>query len=160
MNKLIQEIIILNSGDLVIVEKLQEGDTTAYSRRTIKVGQDVASEHSRIQQIANWVHTESFLGTPLIPLNNTNWDNFNSQMLSDPEFNQVYNTVNAITPVVCASLPAALTQVSNGQLSMFAVVWSVIMVQGQANQTQRDKWGQWAEDANLPTEFVIIIKGL
>jgi DNA-binding transcriptional regulator YdaS (Cro superfamily) len=95
---------------------------------------------------------------PYTELPTPNWDKFNSQMLTDSEFNQMYNTANSLAPVVCASLPAALTQVSNGQLSMFNVIWNQIMQLGNATVEMRSKWGNWARDNNLPPEFTRIIE--
>lgn len=88
-----------------------------------------------------------------------NWDGFNTQMLSDPEFNHFFMIASQSAPVLGASLPAALSQVSNGQLTMFQSVWEGIMNISGASQTHRDKWGQWAIDNNLPTKFINIIKG-
>jgi hypothetical protein len=88
-----------------------------------------------------------------------NWDMFNTQMLTDPDFNQVYNTSHTIAPVIVTSLPAALVQVADGKLSMFSIIWGQIMQLGQATPIMREKWGQWAENNNLPEDFVDIIKG-
>lgn len=96
---------------------------------------------------------------PIIELPQPNWDAFNTQMLTDSEFNQIYNATNSIAPAICASLPASLTQVSNGQLSMFAIVWNQIMSLGGATVEMRTKWAGWATDNNLPEDFVAIILG-
>ena len=136
-----------------------------YIEKGIELHEEIANQGYKLYQLDGiWVADDEVAVQAIIdnfkPKRIANWDQFNAQMLSDPEFNQVYNTANAIAPVVCASLPAALTQVSNGQLSMFAVVWNQIMSLGGATQVQKDKWSQWGEDNNLPTEFVNILKGV
>jgi len=92
-------------------------------------------------------------------LSDADWDNFNKMMLSDPEFNQILNTVASVSIATASSLPAALTQVSKGQITMFKTIWDTIMNLGQATQSQKDKWGRWAEHNNLPPDFVAIIYG-
>lgn len=164
-NKIVDEIIILPSGDITIVEKIETSNldgviiATAYSRRTIKVGQDTTTETPRVQQVAALVHSEAFLGIPITPPQTADWDAFNAQMLADTDFNAVYATASRASPVLAASLPAALTQVSTGQIYMFTTVWEQIMTLGGATQTQRDAWGVFAADAQLPQVFIDIIVG-
>ena len=144
------EPIIGLDADYLVLEQVNTLPPE-YNPETQTINSDYIVDTVNLEYRQEWVVTD----LPPQP----NWDMFNSQMLTDPEFNQVYNTANSIAPVVCASLPAALTQVSNGQLSMFNIVWNQIMQLGNATTEMRVKWGNWATDNNLPINFVSIISG-
>ena len=144
------EPIIGLDADYLVLEQVNTLPPE-YNPETQTINSDYIVDTVNLEYRQEWVVTD----LPPQP----NWDMFNSQMLTDPEFNQVYNTANSIAPVVCASLPAALTQVSNGQLSMFNIVWNQIMQLGNATTEMRVKWGNWATDNNLPIDFVSIISG-
>ena len=87
-----------------------------------------------------------------------NWDNFNTQMMTNPRFNQVYNQCLQVAPIVCASLPTALDQVtSKPSLSLFTLIWSQLCQIGGATAEDKIVWGEYAEANNLPQEFITIL---
>ena len=137
-----------------------------YTEKGIGLHEEIARQGYKLFQLDGvWVADDEVAVQEIIDsyepvaIFEANWDMFNAMMLSDSEFNQVYNTANSIAPVICASLPAALTQVSTGQLSMFAVIWSQIMQLGNATPEMKVKWSNWASNNNLPVKFVDIISG-
>lgn len=84
-----------------------------------------------------------------------NWDNFNLQMMSDPRFNQVYNQCLSVAPIVCASLPTALDQItSKDSLSLFNLVWNQLCQIGEATENDRMVWKELAIQNNLPEIFI------
>lgn len=91
----------------------------------------------------------------LVPI--ANWDSFNLAMITDADFNQVYNNCLAIAPLIANALPSALTQVAEGKLSMFDLIFNQICQIGNADSTMREVWGGYALSANLPMDFITII---
>lgn len=163
--KYIDEIIILSSGNITLVEKIENKNvngviiSTAYSRRTINVGDDLTMEDPRVQAIGAVVHSESYLGIPIIPIDNSNWDTFNTQMLSDSRFNRVSIQCFSIAPMVASSVPTALLQVSTHGLNSFSSVWANFCTIGGATAEDKQVWGGFAEANNLPPDFIAILVG-
>lgn len=157
MNTTIDEIIIRESGEIVLVEKTNVGNTVAYSRRSINVGDNYSTEVLRVIQICDLIHSESYLGVPINPENNSNWDNFNLQMMNNPRFNQVYNQCLSIAPIITSSLPTALDQVTTRGLSLFTLIWTQLCSIGSATTEDKQVWASLAEANNLPLEFINIL---
>jgi hypothetical protein len=88
-----------------------------------------------------------------------NWDQFNLMMMSDSEFNQVYNTCLAQFPIIANALPTALDQVTTRGNSLFTLIWDQICTIGQATTEMRIKWAGFGEYNNLPSDFVEILRG-
>lgn len=88
-----------------------------------------------------------------------NWDMFNLQMMSDPRFNQVYSQCLSIAPIVANALPVALDQVTSKGLSLFTLIWNQLCSIGDATQEDRNNWGLLAENNNLPSDFIAVLRG-
>jgi len=89
-----------------------------------------------------------------------NWDNFNTQMMTNARFNQVYNQCLQIAPIVANSLPTALDQVtSKPSLSLFTLIWTQLCQIGGATAEDKQAWGEFAIANNLPQEFITILVG-
>jgi hypothetical protein len=86
-----------------------------------------------------------------------NWDNFNLQMMSNPRFNQVYNQCLSVAPIVCSALPVALDQVTSKGLSLFTIIWNQLCQIGGATAEDKLVWGTYAEDNNLPLDFIEVL---
>lgn len=114
-------------------------------------------ENTYIVDLDKLEYRQEWVIIPLPP--RPNWDNFNYLMLSDPDFNQVCNLANTSSVTLVASLPASLTQVSDGKITMFQSVWQKIITIGGATLEMQVKWSDFAISSNLPSDFVEIIKG-
>jgi hypothetical protein len=97
------------------------------------------------------------INPPIVPP--TDWDGLNNAILSNAEFNQVYGAVMASHPLIAAALPAALTQVSTGQTTMFATVYGQMCAVAEVTPAQRDEWAVIAENYYAPAEFVAVLRG-
>lgn len=87
-----------------------------------------------------------------------NWDNFNTQMMTNTRFNQVYNQCLQVAPIVCASLPTALDQVtSKPSLSLFTIIWTQLCSIGGATAEDKQLWGGFAEVNYLPPDFIEVL---
>ena len=89
----------------------------------------------------------------------TDWDGMNAAIMSNPEFNVVYAAVLASHPIIAASLPAALTQVANGQTGMFELLYSQMCAVAEVSPAQREIWAGMAESFYAPSSFVDIVRG-
>lgn len=87
------------------------------------------------------------------------WDGFNLAILANPEFNAAYAVAIATFPLVAAALPAALTQVSSGSVTMFVVAFDALCQAAQVSTEQRTAWADVAVSHNLPTDFVSSVRG-
>lgn len=87
------------------------------------------------------------------------WDNFNLTMMSNPRFNQVYNSCLSVAPLLAGALPTSLDQVTTKGTTLFNLVFNQICFIGGATVEDRLVWGAIAEDNNLPQEFIDILKG-
>jgi hypothetical protein len=87
------------------------------------------------------------------------WDGFNAAMLADSAFNTYYGVVLQTAPAVPPSVQAALTQVGTHGCSGFSMVFSLFCMIANVEQSDREKWGNWAVDSRLPAEFVAIMRG-
>lgn len=155
----VDEIVIRESGEIILVEKTSVGTATAYSRRSINVGDDYSTESARVQSICDLVHTETYLGIPVNPNANADWNSFNAAMLSDPDFNTYYGTGLATAPAITASIPAALTQVVQNGVGSFALVFNAFCTAVLVTSTDRNDWAVLAETANLSSEFIDVLRG-
>lgn len=105
----------------------------------------------------NWEQLWEYVEKPPEPPQ-PNWDSFNTQMMSNPRFNQVYNQCLQVAPIVCASLPTALDQVtSKSSLSLFTLIWTQLCSIGGATQEDKIVWGEYAESNNLPEDFINVL---
>lgn len=87
-----------------------------------------------------------------------NWDMFNTQMMTNARFNQVYNQCLQIAPIVANSLPTALDQVtSKPSLSLFTLIWTQLCQIGGATAEDKQVWGEFATANNLPQDFINIL---
>lgn len=87
-----------------------------------------------------------------------NWDNFNTQMMSNSRFNQVYNQCLQLAPIVANSLPTALDQVtSKPSLSLFTLIWTQLCTIGGATTEDKIVWGRYATENNLPNDFIEVL---
>lgn len=113
------------------------------------------------QEYLNWVAAGNeplpYEAPPIVPP--TDWDGFNQAILSNPEFNAAYGAVMASHPLIAAALPAALTQVSTGQTTMFATVYGQMCAVAEVTPFQREEWATIAEQFHAPAEFVAVIRG-
>ena len=89
-----------------------------------------------------------------------NWDNFNLQMMSNPRFNEVYAQCLSVAPIVANALPTALDQVTSKGTSLFTLIWNQLCAIGGATNEDRLFWAQLAQNNNLPSEFISILKGV
>lgn len=88
-----------------------------------------------------------------------NWDGFNAAMLANVEFNQITGVVLGIVPTVALGMPAALAQVSTNGVTAFALVFSAFCQIGNVSISQRETWATIAEEFNLPTGFINVVRG-
>ena len=88
-----------------------------------------------------------------------NWDNFNLQMMSNPRFNEVYSQCLSVAPIVANALPTALDQVTSKGTSLFTLIWNQLCSIGGATNEDREIWGNYAIQNNLPLDFTDILKG-
>lgn len=86
-----------------------------------------------------------------------NWDTFNTQMMSDVRFNQVYAQCLSIAPIVVNALPTALDQVTSKGTSLFTLIWGQLCSIGGATTDDKQVWGEFAIENNLPQEFIDVL---
>lgn len=96
---------------------------------------------------------------PILEPPTPDWDSFNTQMMSDVRFNQVYAQCLSVAPIVASALPTALDQVTSKGYSLFTIVWSQVCQLGGATTEDRQTWGGFAQINNLPAEFINILTG-
>ncbi len=88
------------------------------------------------------------------------WDDFNATLLSDPLYHQAVGLCNQNLPGAAPAPAIALTQVKTNGVAAFALAFEPFCAYGQVLQTTRDEWGDLAEQYNLPSEFVAVLRGL
>lgn len=88
-----------------------------------------------------------------------NWDGFNGFILSDITFNTYYGAGLTTAPAVTSSLPAALAQVATNGVGAFAMVFNGFCGAAGVTSEHRGLWANEAEDFNLPTDFVNVVRG-
>ncbi len=109
-----------------------------------------------------WLWDGEFFSPPApLPLPLTpDWDSFNATLLADARLNQVCGAaLQAGAVVAVTGLPAALTQVINGDLTAFGFVFNAVCQLGGATTEDREGWALIAEANNLPAEFAQVIRG-
>jgi hypothetical protein len=114
------------------------------------------------QEYLNWVAAGNeplpYVPPPVVPP--TDWDGFNQAILSNLEFNAAYGAVMASHPLIAAALPAALTQVSTGQTTMFDTIYGQMCAVAEVPLAQREEWATIAEQFHAPEDFVKVIRGI
>lgn len=150
----------LGTDGLVIFQE-QDGH-----RMTYHPGADLSAAPQEVVDASTILWTEeavaawrASMDTPE-PEPPTDWDGFNLAILSNAEFNQVYGAVMQTHPLIAAALPAALTQVSTGQTSMFATAFTQLCAVAEVSPGQREAWAALAASYNCPDEFVAVIRGI
>lgn len=104
----------------------------------------------------NWNGLEFTLELIPPPTPTPNWLEFSRLMLINPEFNQFYNQLFTVSPLVAGSLQVALSQVASlGQSESFALIWSLISP--NIPPGYRDKWIMYAQENHLPADFIEIL---
>jgi hypothetical protein len=93
--------------------------------------------------------------SPIVPT--PDWEAFAGQILADADFNTVLATAIAAAPAAALGLPAALAQVADKGVGQFSQIYPVVCTAGGATVQMRTRWRGYAEDANLPVEFVELI---
>jgi hypothetical protein len=96
---------------------------------------------------------------PLPELPVANWDNFNAQMLSDSRFIQVSTSAFQTHPMVSASVPTALLQVSTHGVNSFSQIWNLFCQIGGATSEDRITWANLGINNNLPNDFIAVLRG-
>jgi hypothetical protein len=93
MTTTVDEIVIRESGEIVLAEKTEVGNTFAYSRRSINPGDDYSLEVPRVVLVCDLVHNEDYLETPINPINSLNWTGFYDGLI----ISQTYNHLLGLT---------------------------------------------------------------
>ncbi|AGR48611.1 hypothetical protein AVV41_gp046 [Microcystis phage MaMV-DC] len=90
------------------------------------------------------------------PTPTPNWLEFSRLMLINPEFNQFYNQLFTVSPLVAGSLQVALSQVASlGQSESFALIWGLISP--NIPPGYREQWIMYAQENHLPADFIEIL---
>ncbi len=140
-------LITTSDGLSHLLKDLDSVDKYTSSENTRKALNDAIAA-------GNWIETEPEL--TIVPQHD--WDGMNLAILSDEDFNQVYSQCLATHPLLAASLPAALTQVANGQDSMFIEIFNKICIVGGATSEMRSRWADLAESYFLPDQIINSIR--
>lgn len=104
----------------------------------------------------DWV---SYTPPESVQIPEPDWDGFNLAILANAEFNTAYGVAITAYPLVAAALPAALTQVAVGSITMFVTAFEALCQAASVSSEQRNIWATVAESYDLPTEFVAAIRG-
>lgn len=116
---------------------------------------EVPSYDPLIYQL-NWNGSEFELALIPPPIPTSDWLEFSRLMLTDPEFNQFYNQLFIVNPLVAGSLQVALSQVASlGQSESFALIWSLIS--SNIPPGYREQWVMYAQENHLPADFIEIL---
>lgn len=87
------------------------------------------------------------------------WDGFTRAILSNIPFNQYYGLGLQTAPALTASLPTALAQVVTNGTTAFTLVFGRFCQAVGVSVEHRNEWADMAEDYNLPSDFVDVVRG-
>jgi hypothetical protein len=90
---------------------------------------------------------------PSIPT--PDWVEFARLILVDAEFNQFYQQLLPLNPLLAGSLQVALSQASLGRAESFAMVWS--LATPNIAPEHKSQWAGYAQICNLPSHFIDIL---
>jgi hypothetical protein len=90
---------------------------------------------------------------PSLPI--PDWVEFARLMLVDAEFNQFYQQLLPLNPLLAGSIQVALSQASLGRTESFAMVWS--LVAPNIAPEHKSQWAGYAQDSHLPSDFIEIL---
>lgn len=128
-------------------------DFSAFSEPTLSVLQKAWQDFLNSGQPLEIIPDPEPIPEPPTP----NWDSFNTQMMTNSRFNQVYNQCLSVAPIVANALPVALDQVTTKGYSLFTIIWTQLCQIGGATAEDKQLWGGYAEANNLPQEFIAIL---
>ena len=157
--KLLEEIAIRESGEVVLTEKIIVGNSFAIERRAIQPGEDYSTEEQRVQAVCGLVHSESYLGIAVPALTPPDWDSFNAYMLSDPMFKGYRDTVRSVDGDLNGALFDAYGLVATNGVSAFSLVWGLWVSVSWITVADKEIIATTAEGFNLPSDFVAVIRG-
>ena len=90
---------------------------------------------------------------PSLPI--PDWVEFARLMLVDAEFNQFYQQLVPLNPLLAGSLQVALSQASLGRPESFAMVWG--LVAPNIAPEHKSQWAGYAHICNIPSDFIAIL---
>jgi hypothetical protein len=90
---------------------------------------------------------------PSLPI--PDWVEFGRLMLIDTDFNQFYQQLLPLNPLLAGSLQVALSQASLGRAASFAMVWSLVVP--NIVLEHKSQWAGYAQICNLPSDFIDIL---
>jgi hypothetical protein len=90
---------------------------------------------------------------PSIPT--PDWVEFARLILVDAEFNQFYQQLLPLNPLLAGSLQVALSQASLGRAASFAMVWSLVVP--NIVPEHKSQWAGYAHICNIPSDFIAIL---
>ena len=90
---------------------------------------------------------------PSLPI--PDWVEFGRLMLIDTDFNQFYQQLLPLNPLLAGSLQVALSQASLGRAASFAMVWSLVVP--NIVPEHKSQWAGYAQICNLPSDFIDIL---
>ena len=106
---------------------------------------------------------EAFFGIPIQIdgepdiISPENWDQFNASILSDVPFNQYLGLCLQLAPSIAIALPAVLAQVADKGISSFQLVYGSFCQVASVTQLDKNRWHQFAVQANLRVEFTDLL---
>ena len=136
-----------------------------YIEKGIELHQEIEKRGYKLYELdGQWVsdndiEVQKIIDDFIIIDNTPNWDLFNATMLNNERFIEVSSIGFQINPAAVSSLPAALAQVTTNGVSAFSLIWNFVCYLGGATPEDRLAWSLIAENNNLPSEFVNVLKG-
>lgn len=107
----------------------------------------------------SWDGTQFTVVSLPSPIPQPDWDMFNLQIFSNQRFNEVYGLALQRAPVATSALPTAVDQITTKGFTLFGLIFPQICSLGEATENDKIEWAELASSANLPQEFINIVRG-
>lgn len=158
--KLLEEIAIRESGEVVLTEKIIVGNSFAIERRAIQPGEDYSTEKQRVQSICELVHSESYLGIAVPQSIVPNWEGFNFALFSDADFISYGIAAQSVNPYLVPALTERYGKIAELGLagSGFSAYWDSFCSSVGVTAIHREGWALLAEANDLPADLVSVIR--
>ena len=103
----------------------------------------------------NWNGSEFSLELIPPPIPNPDWVEFSRLMLGDIQFNEIYQQLFTVNPLLAGSLQVALSQASLGRSDAFTMIWGLVSI--SIPSEYKNQWAEYAQDSHLPSDFIDIL---
>lgn len=87
------------------------------------------------------------------------WSAFAAAMLTDTDFNALYNAAAAANGLLANSIQASLATAREGDFDSFEIIYNQLISLSSIPQSLKDRWANFAAANFLPQEFEDIIRG-